>query len=59
MNMAKSEALKCTSCGRLVVADKDWVDFKCPACGKERIIRCDSCKRMQNTYRCKCGFEGP
>jgi predicted RNA-binding Zn-ribbon protein involved in translation (DUF1610 family) len=55
----KDDAMRCTSCGRRVEADSDWVEFKCPGCRKERILRCDSCKRLENTYKCKCGFEGP
>lgn len=51
--------MKCASCGKKVEAEPVWVEFKCPGCGKESIIRCDKCKRMENQYTCKCGFTGP
>ncbi len=54
------EAIRCTSCGKRVEAEKAWVEFMCPKCGKAKIIRCEKCKRMVNTYECpKCGFVGP
>ncbi len=51
--------MKCVSCGRKVETEPVWVEFLCPGCGKESIIRCDKCKRMENPYTCKCGFTGP
>ena len=43
-----------------VESDRIWVEFSCPACRKERIIRCEKCKRLENQYTCdKCGFTGP
>ena len=58
---AKEETLmKCTSCGMKIEADDKWVKFGCPKCGKNKIIRCDKCKRLMNAYECrKCGFIGP
>jgi len=59
--MAKEKgAMKCTSCGKRIEAEDFWVEFPCPKCGKEQIIRCEKCKRMSNSYQCpKCGFTGP
>jgi predicted RNA-binding Zn-ribbon protein involved in translation (DUF1610 family) len=51
--------MKCVSCGKKVETEPVWVEFICPGCGKEKIIRCDKCKRMENPYTCKCGFTGP
>jgi len=52
--------LKCTSCGKRVETEKNWVGFKCPQCGKGNIIRCEKCKKLENSYKCpECGFEGP
>lgn len=52
--------MKCTSCGKKVEAEQNWVEFDCPACEKEHIIRCQKCKEMQNVYECtKCSFSGP
>ena len=52
--------MKCSSCGREVEAEQNWVEFDCPACGKDHIIRCQKCKELGNKYNCsKCGFVGP
>jgi predicted RNA-binding Zn-ribbon protein involved in translation (DUF1610 family) len=52
--------MKCTSCGKRIETEQNWVEFTCPKCGKEKIIRCEKCKALQNSYACpKCGFEGP
>ncbi len=52
--------MKCTSCGIKIEAEDKWVKFPCPKCGKQRILRCDKCKRLMNIYECpKCGFTGP
>ncbi|MDD5148252.1 MAG: zinc finger domain-containing protein [Candidatus ainarchaeum sp.] len=48
----------CSTCNREVVSD--YVEFKCPQCGKERIIRCLHCRKTAKTYKCpECGFIGP
>ena len=60
--MCMSEEIKekmCTSCGKRIESETDWVEFSCPACGKVTIIRCNKCKRLENKYKCSCGFEGP
>ena len=50
--------MKCNSCKKEF--DKGGVKFKCPACGKFEIIRCDSCRKLAAKYVCeKCGFSGP
>jgi len=55
-----STLMKCTSCGVKIEAEEKWVRFPCPKCGKQRIIRCDKCKKLMNSYECKkCGFIGP
>ncbi|MGC8587298.1 MAG: zinc finger domain-containing protein [Candidatus Micrarchaeia archaeon] len=47
----------CISCGRLT---KDYVEFKCPNCGKANIVRCSHCRETYVRYKCpECGFEGP
>ncbi|MEM4222153.1 MAG: zinc finger domain-containing protein, partial [archaeon] len=49
---------KCSSCNREVT--NDYVSFNCPACGKEKIIRCDFCRQNIVQYTCKsCGYTGP
>jgi predicted RNA-binding Zn-ribbon protein involved in translation (DUF1610 family) len=59
MSEQKTEK-KCLSCGRRVEAERDWVEFTCPGCGKVKILRCGKCKRLENTYLCPgCKFEGP
>ncbi len=52
--------LKCNTCGVNVLARANFVQFPCPKCGKETIIRCSNCKISKNKYTCKsCGFTGP
>lgn len=52
--------MKCTSCNKSIEAENNWVAFDCPSCGKEKIRRCELCKKIINTYACPgCGFEGP
>ncbi|MFH1586583.1 MAG: zinc finger domain-containing protein [Candidatus Diapherotrites archaeon] len=47
----------CTTCNKEVTGD--YVEFKCPKCDKEIIIRCGHCRSTSKTYQCSCGFEGP
>lgn len=48
----------CTSCNVEVVSD--YTTFKCPKCGKGKIVRCDRCKATIKKYRCpECKFIGP
>jgi len=48
----------CGSCNREVTGD--YVEFKCPECGKTRIIRCAHCRKSAKVYNCtECGFTGP
>ncbi|MCL5440473.1 MAG: zinc finger domain-containing protein [Candidatus Marsarchaeota archaeon] len=48
---------KCVSCGRLT---HDYTEFECPACGKNRIIRCYHCRKITNVFACdECNFSGP
>ncbi len=47
----------CTTCNR---ETQDFVEFRCPACGKSAIVRCQQCRQTAKTYRCEeCGFTGP
>ena len=55
-----TKKLKCSTCGVSVESERVWVAFRCPACGKELITRCEKCKRLENSYTCQsCGFVGP
>jgi len=57
---SESAEMLCLSCGKRIEAERFWVEFPCPSCGKEKIIRCEKCKGMENKYTCKkCGFTGP
>ena len=57
--MAEKE-LRCSSCGKQIEAERDWVRFQCPHCNKAEILRCEKCKRMVNPYTCpKCKLRGP
>lgn len=48
----------CSSCKKEI--DEGYAEFKCPACGNEKIIRCRSCRTLGVEYTCdKCGFVGP
>jgi len=48
----------CSTCNKEVT--DDYVDFKCPKCGSERIVRCLHCRTTSKPYTCKeCGFIGP
>ncbi len=50
----------CTSCGTTITAGEKFARFPCPSCGEETMLRCESCKKTANKYKCKkCGFEGP
>jgi predicted RNA-binding Zn-ribbon protein involved in translation (DUF1610 family) len=51
---------KCSSCKKSVANVTGTVRFQCPACGKEEITRCLSCRKTVVKYVCSaCGFEGP
>lgn len=55
--MAKLPGKVCISCGRLT---SQYVEFKCPECGKSNIIRCSQCRETYVLYKCPdCSFEGP
>lgn len=52
--------MKCTTCGKSLETEDNWVEFICPSCKKVSIIRCSKCKSLINPYKCTgCGFEGP
>ncbi|MBI5159513.1 RNA-binding protein [Candidatus Micrarchaeota archaeon] len=47
----------CSSCGKQT---RECVEFICPACGEEKIVRCKHCREIVNPYSCKkCGRTGP
>ena len=51
---------RCSSCGKRIEAEDNWVEFQCPGCAKQQIIRCEKCKSTMVQYECaKCGFTGP
>ncbi|MEM2918331.1 MAG: zinc finger domain-containing protein [Candidatus Altiarchaeota archaeon] len=50
--------INCSTCGKGIV--KNYVEFKCPNCGKTNFIRCNSCRILGVKYKCnECGFIGP
>ena len=52
-------ASRCISCG-VPVALQGKTAFKCPACGKAVIGRCQGCRSQGVPYKCpECGFQGP
>jgi len=52
--------MECSSCGVKIETQKNWVEFVCPSCGKSKIVRCERCKKLVNTYMCEsCKFIGP
>jgi len=52
--------MKCSSCGINIETQKNWVEFDCPSCGKEKITRCERCRKAVNHYECgSCKFIGP
>ncbi len=51
---------RCTACKTDVSARANFVEFDCPSCGEEKIVRCKNCKNLSNKYICtKCEFTGP
>ncbi|MFA5357416.1 MAG: zinc finger domain-containing protein [archaeon] len=49
---------KCGTCSKTVTSE--YIEFKCPSCGKSNVIRCGHCKETAKTYTCgECGFTGP
>ncbi|MDO8427893.1 MAG: zinc finger domain-containing protein [Candidatus Diapherotrites archaeon] len=49
---------KCQTCNREII--RDYIEFKCPACLKTRILRCMDCENKSTPYTCSdCGFKGP
>ncbi len=51
--------MKCSTCGKPLLSEEGFTKFSCPACGKEIIVRCQSCRVRKIPYACKCGFRGP
>lgn len=56
----KAEIKRCSSCGKRIEAEDKWVEFPCPGCAKQGVVRCGKCKSTMVQYECgKCGFVGP
>jgi LSD1 subclass zinc finger protein len=52
--------LVCTSCKSKLIGTSGSVNFECPSCSKEEIVRCPSCRNDSIKYTCKnCSFVGP
>lgn len=55
-----SEKKVCTSCKKEITNDKGNVEFNCPSCLKQKIVRCKHCREIAAKFKCPvCGFEGP
>lgn len=56
----QAKEMLCSSCGKRIEAEDFWVEFPCPSCAKNQVIRCEKCKTMENPYTCTgCKFSGP
>ncbi len=52
--------LICTSCKIKITNLVGSTTFKCPDCGKIKIVRCAHCREVGTKYKCSsCNFEGP
>jgi len=52
--------MKCSSCGTNIENQQNWVEFACPSCSKNKIVRCERCRKLNNEYECgSCKFKGP
>lgn len=50
----------CSSCQVECTNLIGTVSFKCPECGKSKIVRCPKCRKTVAQYTCPdCGFVGP
>lgn len=50
----------CISCKKNIAGVDMSAVFKCPQCGKAKIVRCGDCRKNSVKYVCpSCGFEGP
>lgn len=55
-----SQKITCTSCKKEITNDKGTVEFNCPSCLKQKIVRCKHCREIAAKFNCPvCGFEGP
>ncbi|MBR9707544.1 MAG: RNA-binding protein [Candidatus Diapherotrites archaeon] len=53
-----AEEKTCVSCKKTVY--QKYVEFPCPKCAKNKVIRCEHCRALSNEYTCtECGFVGP
>ncbi|MDD5418114.1 MAG: zinc finger domain-containing protein [Candidatus Nanoarchaeia archaeon] len=54
------KGIKCISCNTDISSKDKTTEFKCPNCGKEKIIRCGHCRSISAEYKCsQCEFIGP
>ncbi len=50
----------CTSCKTNITNIRGSVEFDCPSCGKQKIVRCFKCRELGAKYICPgCNFSGP
>ncbi|HII16860.1 TPA: RNA-binding protein [Candidatus Woesearchaeota archaeon] len=50
----------CISSKRRITNDTGAVQFPCPSCGKETIVRSKQAREIVAPYTCpSCGFTGP
>lgn len=57
--MASKEPV-CNACKTRVTNLSGAVQFKCPKCAKEDIVRCPHCRKIGAPYVCAaCEFTGP
>lgn len=49
-----------SSTNKSIANDVGSVQFPCPQCGEEMIVRSKNARQIVTKYTCsKCGFEGP
>lgn len=54
------ERLTCVSCKKNITNQKGSVQFQCPQCIKQTLVRCSHCRETAIRYKCpQCGFTGP
>lgn len=58
--MAMITDIRCSSCGTNLISEEGWVQFDCPSCAGQKVVRCKMCRKGKKAYSCKaCGFKGP
>lgn len=50
----------CSSCKTKITNQAGVVEFLCPKCAKEKLVRCPKCRKNAVKYTCsQCKFTGP